>query len=84
MFGLERKGRSPSAECAAEVSGSNPLRSTTPFTLRSRGFVRPETRRGAAEMASCKHPANERLVTLHHAGALTDDEFVAFKAKLME
>ena len=46
--------------------------------------MRPETRRGAAEMASCKHPANERLVTLRQSGALTDDEFAAFKAKLME
>ena len=35
-------------------------------------------------MASCKHPANERVVTLHHSGALTDDEFAALKAKLME
>ena len=70
--------------CTAEVSGSNPLRSTIPSTLRSRASVRWETRRGFAEMASCKRPANERLVTLHHWGALTDNEFAALKAKLME
>ncbi len=44
--------------CTAEVRGSNPLRSTTPFALRRRGFSRSRAQFSTSETASCKRPAN--------------------------
>ena len=47
--------------CTAEVRGSTPLRSTSPFTLYCRGFTIIERRSEPADMVLGKPFANERV-----------------------